>query len=192
MIWRNGSTGEVVAILHQLSGLMLFPRYDLVDEVIAPMNLAFHPAQLLGFSVNLAVLLYFKGVDPHTALPEAWLRDERGRQHTDLLLLSSGENAVTFTWAPESRPFGYVLPYCACELQAKARWRHQHTGTDVNGRTLCQYKCTVCNSKLRLWFSSGSLFTRVQSLGTAYVQSSWPLPKLNIVMELEEKMQHQT
>lgn len=156
--------------------------------MIAPTNLAFHPAQLLGFAVNLAMLLYYKGQDLRTALPDAWLRDERARHHSDLLLLTSGEAPVCFIWSPVNRPFGQSLQYCSCERIGRSRWRHHITcqdRTDAN-KTYCQYKCTGCSSRLQMWLDSRQNFTICEALGTTYVTCTWPVPKVDISFEVDK------
>lgn len=127
--------------------------------------------------------MYYRGDDLIKALPEAWLRDERSRTHSNLLLLASGEEPVSFIWSPENRPFGYPLEYCSCEHWHCAKWRHELTTKNAE-RTMCQYECLKCSAKLRVWFCSEQDLTCSHLAGTSYIRSSWPAPDLHLSIEL--------
>jgi hypothetical protein len=163
---------------------------DVIDEIIAPTNLAFHPAQVVGFTVNLALLLYYKGCSLNAALPEAWLRDERARQHTDLLLLRSGEKAVSFVWCPQNRPLGCSLQYCTCQRTGNTRWRYQGSKCSdyypLDGFEY-HYQCTGCHSELTVWVQKPEDYRLIEACGTSYAQTPWPIPPINLSAKLSAK-----
>ncbi|KAF8594365.1 hypothetical protein BDV93DRAFT_565513 [Ceratobasidium sp. AG-I] len=152
-------------------------RTDAFDELIAPTRLAFHPAQFLGFTTNLAVMLYFLAKDFSTSLAESWLRDERSREHADLLVLRQGRNLETLMWSPNNRPFGQYLRPCECHIRGRGRWRYDFKQQGAESFTT-HFRCTICKAKLRFTVEIDDRFTRVEAVGTAYVRCPWPVPHI--------------
>lgn len=150
------------------------------------MLLSFYPAQFLSFAVNLSILLYYKGANVGQALPEAWLSDERSRQHSDILILRSGRLGESLIWSPQNRPFGYVLPRCRCEERGQARWRLKKP-LPTTTKPVSRYLCTECKSTLVVTQKPGKDFTQVEALGTVYVKCAWPVPILQTETQVFSK-----
>ncbi|KAG8750432.1 hypothetical protein FRC11_010420 [Ceratobasidium sp. 423] len=161
---------------------------ELLDEIITPTNFMFHPAQVVGFAANLVVLLYVEGHNLETALPIAWIRDERAREHTGFLFLNSSRVAKSYLWAPTSRPLGYTIPYCDCQLVADSRWRYKKTkpreddGEPGMWTAFYKYECTGCGSTMQLLFQSPCRLELVEILDTAYIVRPWPAPELALTI----------
>ncbi|KDN42677.1 hypothetical protein RSAG8_06634, partial [Rhizoctonia solani AG-8 WAC10335] len=156
---------------------------DVIDDLIAPTNLAFHPAQVTGCVVSLAVLMYYQGRSLESSLPEAWLRDERARQHTDFLLLRSGHEPSALVWSPRNRPFGRDLEFCPCEHRVKGRWHHKKTKMIVKFQTEHLYQCRGCNAFLRALITRPDDFDLIDTCDTQYVVCSWPIREISMSTE---------
>ncbi|KAF8594358.1 hypothetical protein BDV93DRAFT_515842 [Ceratobasidium sp. AG-I] len=129
-------------------------RTDLVDEVIAPTTLAFHPAQFLGFVVSLTILLYFKGKDFDTSLTEAWLRDEQSREHSDLLVVRPARHLESLVWSPDDRPFGLRLPRCGSRKRDGLSVTTSALLVEPSSRSLFEAKATLFGSNRKAQLTS--------------------------------------
>jgi hypothetical protein len=154
-----------------------FNRIGFIDEVIAFANKNIYPAKLHGFLVNLHSLLYFKGEPMRKALPESWARDERSREHSDLVVFRPGTPPETFIWSPQNRPLGCYLPdlrvFCACP---NARWRHNSSTPHKEQLSKHTYRCTSCKSRLVVIVTWDHSFDSHHQYGTTYLDCQWPPP----------------
>lgn len=135
--------------------------------------------QVQGFINGLVTLLYFKGERIATALPKAWVKEERSRQHSDLVVFRPGIAAETFIWSPQCRPLGCSLPgiesLCGCR---NARWRYENTGRHEQGDATQKflYRCSRCKARLIFMVKWSHKFELVEAYGTKYLRCDWPAP----------------
>lgn len=157
-----------------------FSSTGFVDEIIAFTSSSIYPVQLQGFINGLLTLLYFKGEKMETALPKAWVSEERSRQHSDLVVFRPGRVAEAFVWSPQSRPLGCPLPriesYCACR---NARWRCDNDkgafATDGVTKKYI-YRCSRCKARLIFLVTWSHRLQLVEAYGTKYLRCDWPTP----------------
>jgi hypothetical protein len=163
-----------------------------VDEVIAFTNKSIYPAQLQGFLSYLVTSMYYLGEQMGIGLPGSWLRDERARLHTDLVVFRPGQSAEALIWTPQNKPLGCPLPgeeeYCACPLlDSRDRWRRENSPRHINGASKHIYRCTSCTSKLICkvsWPTKFELFEDVH--GTSYLRCAWPFEPPTMEIEFND------
>jgi hypothetical protein len=137
-----------------------------------------HPAQLQGFLTNLVISLYFQGEPMSNALPGSWVRDERARTHSGVVVFRPGELAEALVWCPANRPLGCHLPgveeLCGCQPQANANWHPIDDVEAKKGKHI--YQCTRCSSRLVCKVTWEANFEEVEAHDTVYLRCTWPFP----------------
>ncbi|KAG8716683.1 hypothetical protein FRC08_009003 [Ceratobasidium sp. 394] len=146
---------------------------QLFDEIIMPVASIVTMACFQGCWSAIAVHLYHFGKPVLAAMTDGWLRNERARQQSDLLLLRPGEIPQCFVWSPYNRPLGVPLPnkdrYCDCG----GNWR-RNTDADEHRRFVYGCRNKACKVTLLCEIDWQQDVKVIQAHGTSYAQCAWP------------------
>ncbi|KAG8726386.1 hypothetical protein FRC10_007163, partial [Ceratobasidium sp. 414] len=146
--------------------------HPLVDEIVIPTSPILMVSQIQSALAAIAVELYAHGKTITESILDGWLKSERGRQQSDILLIQPGSTPETFIWAPKNRPWGVHLPnksqYCSCG----GRWDNR----PCNKPGIWYYNCNQANCRTRLVCEiHGDGYQAFKRFDTTYLQSDWPM-----------------